>query len=587
MFISLSISVYSQDWEIPEKMTFVDMELQLSSSVRKTLKTEVDNIRRNPKYFQLKVDRANLYFPIIEKVFREENFPEDFKYLALQESNLISDAVSSSKAVGYWQFKKESAQEVGLRVDYQVDERMNIVASTRGAAKYLRRNNGALNNWIYALLSYNLGLGGVKKHVEERYVGAKKMKIDNGMHWYVIRFLAHKIAYEHEVGKAFHPELKLVEYTECNRKTLNEISRETGVGKEELLDYNKWCLRGKVPEDKSYTVILPVKHDQQIVLNTGQNGTIDTKERKSQELSNTGESKTPATAPTGPALLTNHNKLRAVKARPGDTFEALARFGGVKLELFLLYNEVKKYESPVPGEIYYLQPKRNKGLLSEHVVLPGENIWKIGQAYGMRSGSVRKKNRMKLNEEPLPGRVLLLRSKLKRGEKIRYKPVEKKKTEEKKLPEIKEVKKTEKEPIESIRTEEPKELVAEDSFVLVKTPEIAEPVTEAGKDEYFEKHVVAPSQTLYSISKIYNVTVDDLIRWNNLDGVGLQTGAVLKVLKKKDLADPVVVEHEVKAGETLYGISRMYGVTVQEILNLNHRKDNSLSVGEKLKIKTN
>ena len=78
---------------------------------------------------------------MIERVLKEENVPDDFKYLCIQESGLISDAVSSAKAVGFWQFKDFTAREVGLRVDNRIDERKNIVSATRGAAKYLKRNN--------------------------------------------------------------------------------------------------------------------------------------------------------------------------------------------------------------------------------------------------------------------------------------------------------------------------------------------------------------------------------------------------------------------------------------------------------------
>src|SRR5690606_16816059 len=150
---------------------------------------------------------------IIEKIFKEEELPDDFKFLSLQESSLISDAVSTSNAVGYWQFKKETAIEVGMRVDNHVDERMNIVSSSLGAAKYLKKNNTIyFNNWIYALLAYNLGAGGAKQKIKEKYLGAKKMVIDGDMHWYVIRFLAHKLAYENSVGKNNNLPMTLVTY---------------------------------------------------------------------------------------------------------------------------------------------------------------------------------------------------------------------------------------------------------------------------------------------------------------------------------------------------------------------------------------
>ena len=64
----------------------------------------------NRKYLLLILDRVSIYFPIIEKILKEENIPDDFKYLSIQESSLISDAESSSNAVGFWQFKSETAK---------------------------------------------------------------------------------------------------------------------------------------------------------------------------------------------------------------------------------------------------------------------------------------------------------------------------------------------------------------------------------------------------------------------------------------------------------------------------------------------
>ena len=79
---------------VPNSISFAGLNLKLTDKARRKIQSEVDALTRNPKYFQIKVDRLQIYFPIIERVFREEGLPEDFKYLVLQESALISDAVS-------------------------------------------------------------------------------------------------------------------------------------------------------------------------------------------------------------------------------------------------------------------------------------------------------------------------------------------------------------------------------------------------------------------------------------------------------------------------------------------------------------
>ena len=97
---------------------------------RKEIQNEVDALHLNRKYLLLILDSVSIYFPIIEKILKEENIPDDFKYLSIQESSLISDAQSSSNAVGFWQFKSETAKSFGLQINKYVDERLNIISST-------------------------------------------------------------------------------------------------------------------------------------------------------------------------------------------------------------------------------------------------------------------------------------------------------------------------------------------------------------------------------------------------------------------------------------------------------------------------
>ena len=63
--------------------------------------------------------------------------------------------------------------EMGMRVDKQIDERMNIISASRGAAKYLKQSNYQFNNWLFALQAYQMGAGGVKRVVGDEFNGVK------------------------------------------------------------------------------------------------------------------------------------------------------------------------------------------------------------------------------------------------------------------------------------------------------------------------------------------------------------------------------------------------------------------------------
>jgi membrane-bound lytic murein transglycosylase D len=101
-----------------------------------------------------------------------------------------------------------------------------------------------------------------------------------------------------------------------------------------------------------------------------------------------------------------------------------------------------------------------------------------------------------------------------------------------------------------------------------------------------EKHMVNAGETLYSIAKQYQVTVMDIVQWNNLSlDEGIKPGQVLN-LQAPETKPPVSkdIVHKVKADDTLFSVARQYGVTIKELMDWNQKKDFALTVGENLKI---
>ena len=88
-----AVASFGQSPQVPHKMHFAGMTLTIRDDARREIQADVDALTKSPKYFNIKAERAKTYFPIVEKVFEEERLPVDFKYLALQESALVPDAV--------------------------------------------------------------------------------------------------------------------------------------------------------------------------------------------------------------------------------------------------------------------------------------------------------------------------------------------------------------------------------------------------------------------------------------------------------------------------------------------------------------
>lgn len=94
-----------------------------------------------------------------------------------------------------------------------------------------------------------------------------------------------------------------------------------------------------------------------------------------------------------------------------------------------------------------------------------------------------------------------------------------------------------------------------------------------------QSHTVQQGETLFSISRLYDVTVGDLRRWNRLQSDELDPGQELLVGPPRN--DDSVV-HTVEAGQTLFAVSRLYDVTIAEIQSWNDLEGTQLSEGQEL-----
>jgi membrane-bound lytic murein transglycosylase D len=110
--------------------------------------------------------RSVAYFEVIEPILHKHNIPNDFKYIAIIESNLVANATSSAGAHGYWQFMPETARSMGLLVNHRTDERTNLVKSTHAACRYFNYLYDLLGSWSLVAAAYNAGPGKVNFYME-------------------------------------------------------------------------------------------------------------------------------------------------------------------------------------------------------------------------------------------------------------------------------------------------------------------------------------------------------------------------------------------------------------------------------------
>lgn len=199
--------------EVPSKIEFAGVIVNFDNDVQKSIQKEIRTLLiPENRYLMDKLERIQVYLPIIEKILENESVPDDFKYLAISESSLLSDAISSSNAVGFWQLKEETAKELGLEINRQIDERRNIFSSTKAAANYLKKSNSIYKNWISTLFSYYLGVEGISRTIPSAWTNALNINFDKQTDKYLIKVMANRIAFEYKINRMKDSGAEILEY---------------------------------------------------------------------------------------------------------------------------------------------------------------------------------------------------------------------------------------------------------------------------------------------------------------------------------------------------------------------------------------
>ncbi len=503
-FLFLSFSgTFAQTPQVPAELEFADLIIRINPQARREIQLDVDAQYRNPSYFKIKQERVNLYMPLIERELLAAGVPIDLKYLAIQESGLISDAVSTSNAVGFWQFKQGTAEEVFLRVDNQVDDRQNIVSSTKGAALYLQKHNNTFDNWMCALVSYQMGLGGAKAYFGTQFNGKRVVDIDRNSHWYFKKFLAHKVAFGNQIGVfASNTSQRLVEVKVQGPTTLSALAKKYGVTESHLKEYNTWAKNGRVPGDRAYSLvyikaeILPVtpaiiketapkKTPQRYASTTKASPTYKQANSYPRVAGNTTKSSEPDQITV--------NNLDAVQAASTTNPSSFSEKIGLKERKFRKLNDLDEEDRIEAGKYYYTEKKKSKAEIETHIVQPGETLWKISQKYGIKLSSLKSKNRIRKDSELKVGMVLNLQDARKRGEEIE---------------------------IVKVSQPLPQRTVVAESNTPIETPVKAQaaPTPQPSSPSKIT-HTVSSGDTVFNLSKKYGVSVDELKSWN---GIGSQ-----------------------------------------------------------------
>jgi hypothetical protein len=245
-------------YKLPKEVSLCEERVPLEDrNVWENLDREFLVALSNEAQVLLWMKRARRYFPSIEKRLKEMGLPDDLKYVTITESGLRPEAVSSSGAVGIWQFMPSTGEKYGMRKNRSIDERFDFFKATEGALSYLKGLNEEFKSWTLSLAAYNAGENRVRKEIDlqktrnyfyldlpletERYVYkiavAKIILSDPGRYGYALE--------EKEVYDPLQVERVQIELTQP--LPVMEIARAAGFSYKEIKEMNPHLFEDAIP----------------------------------------------------------------------------------------------------------------------------------------------------------------------------------------------------------------------------------------------------------------------------------------------------------------------------------------------------
>ena len=330
------------------------------------------------KFFIQSYRRAFLYRQIILDHLKEAGLPEELSWLPLVESGFKVKALSRARALGPWQFIPSTGYKFGLKRGSFVDERMDVVKSTKAAIAYLKELHGIFGDWMTVLAAYNCGEGRVLKAISRQHVNYldnfwdlyRQLPYETAR--YVPRFLAtlHIIKYPDKYGIDLSDNLekpicyKLVQTDKCMR--LQDIALCLNISKEALTSLNPE-LRYNLTPDRKYDLKVPP----------------EVAERFALVANEIPESRVPR-----PAFMKH-------KVKSGESISVIA----------------DNYKSSVRAIVAYNRLK------SSHKIREGQLLRIPARGYGYIQPKPEERLRIKsISKRPLPGKVV--KYKVKRGDSL-------------------------------------------------------------------------------------------------------------------------------------------------------------------------
>jgi membrane-bound lytic murein transglycosylase D len=307
--------------------------------------------------FHLGLQRSGLYRDIIEAIFIQYGLPEELIMLPHVESSFNYQAYSKVGAAGIWQFTRYTGR-LFMKINYDVDERLDPIRSTEAAAKLLQLNHNELGSWPLAITAYNHGLNGMRRAKAQLgtdfgriYREYKSRSFGFASRNFYAEFLAalHVATnYENYFGDVkFHRPVKFIETPTEHYLTVNSVLEAYNLDFEEFRKLNP-ALRPPVLKSqrripKGYTLRLPERAGIEAGALAAR---IDPKLKYDEQV-----------------------ETDWYRVKRGDNLTAIARKHDVSISTLVEYNNISSHARIYAGQILKIPPKGRSLLASAEPVV--------------------------------------------------------------------------------------------------------------------------------------------------------------------------------------------------------------------------
>ena len=347
--------------------------------------------------------RSGRYLEMFKAVFRQEGIPLDLVYLAHIESLFRPQALSRARAKGIWQFIRGTGRLYGLREDWWIDERSDILKSTVAAARFLKHLHGEFGDWYLAMAGYNCGPRRIERILRrygpiDYWEMVRRRLLPRETRNYVPSYLAATIIFKNPARYGFHverdPELRFEMVPMEHQVDLDTLAELMEVPAQLLDDLNPELRRRVTPHKlPGYRMKVPVGMGAMV-------------QKKVAQL------------PPEKRIRLQHHQVRK-----GETLSLIARRYATSIQAIAHANRIRNihrlrigqelaipmFPSPRAGAARRGSPTVHRSDSSgPHVVSRGDTLYAIARAYGVKLKDLLRWNNLSPRQRIFPGQRILV-----------------------------------------------------------------------------------------------------------------------------------------------------------------------------------